>query len=300
MRKSEWAEMHINGILGYIHKLVMWLTLPIRKFWYFLLAFLAVLAVLIIIPMCYNVKFSEIAQWYRLKIPQRQVEKVKKQVSSAADSAVQKITQKVGDIKEKVEEILPDKPSADAKEEEKEEVKFVSWNVAKFNKVRYSEPEEPMQIEQPEEPSFAEISQQAKKEQELQIKQEQQQIDDQYRDVYYEGNLADYYRVRRDLGLVYLSESEKLYDKAKVVGPNSLYINDTFVFLYGIYTNPDTYDTAAAQRYLDKLTDGQMVHCDVVAYTQQTQAATALCFVNGIFINRALVENNLAKNVALK
>lgn len=300
MRKSEWDEMQISGFLRFVHKVVMWITLPIRKFWYFVLAFLAVLAVLIIIPMCYHVKFSEITQWYRLKIPARQVQKVKNQVSTVTDSAVKKVTQKVDSIKDKFAEVLPNKTEDQDVKEEKEPIKFVSWNVAKFNKVRYSEPIEPVQIEQNAEPTFAELSKQARQEQEQQIKQEQQQIDGRYRDVYYEGNLADYYRVRRDLGLVYLPQSEKIYDKANAVGPNSLYIKDTFVFLYGIYTNPDVYDATAAQRYLDKLTDGQMVHCDIIAYTQQTQAATALCFVNGIFINKALVENNLAKNVALK
>ncbi|MBP1532238.1 MAG: hypothetical protein ILA52_01905, partial [Alphaproteobacteria bacterium] len=83
-------------------------------------------------------------------------------------------------------------------------------------------------------------------------------------------------------------------------GPNSLYLNDNFLFLYGVYTNPQNYDAQAAQQYLTDITDGRNVHCEVIAYTVQTQTASALCFVNGISINRALVNHNLADNTALK
>jgi endonuclease YncB( thermonuclease family) len=79
-----------------------------------------------------------------------------------------------------------------------------------------------------------------------------------------------------------------------------LYIDGTYVYLYGIYTNPDIYDAAEAQLYLEQLVEGKEVYCDVVAYTTQTQMATALCFVDGVFINGDMVQNSLALDVALK
>ena len=52
--------------------------------------------------------------------------------------------------------------------------------------------------------------------------------------------------------------------------------------------------------FLEKRFGDKPAHCDIVAYTSQTQMATALCFVDGELINKALVEAGLAENVALK
>ena len=71
------------------------------------------------------------------------------------------------------------------------------------------------------------------------------------------------------------------------------------MFLYGIYTDPDIYDAAEAQDYLEKITEGRKVHCEIVAETY-SHTATALCFVQGVFINKALVDRKLARNVALR
>ena len=307
MSKSEWASMRIDGMLGWIHKLVMLVTFPLRKFWYIIGTIVFLLLVLLIVPLCFGAKFTEIGSWYKTKllgkeaaIVKNQVIEVSQKAVSVLDQAREKVSEKLANVKGQIAEVAPELASKDTVETPKEKpIRYAVWNTSKLNPVKY----ERMNMtakEKSEETTFSELKQEAQEAQEKEFAQEQKAIEEKYQDVYYSGNLADLYTARRDLGLTYLAESEKFYDTVEVVGPNSLYINDTFVFLYGIYTNPDIYDAEAARQYLQRVTEGQKVHCDIVAYTIQTQAATALCFVNGIFINKAMVENNLAKNVALK
>ena len=115
-----------------------------------------------------------------------------------------------------------------------------------------------------------------------------------------EINLADYYVKLRSEDLSYMENPEILEGDARVIGPNSMYVDGEFVFLYGIYSHPRRHDVDAAVQYLKNITQGKKVGCAVVAYSKKTQSATALCFVNGVFINRLLTEHNLAKNIALK
>lgn len=303
--KSEWAEMQMNGFLGWVHKVVMFLTWPFRRFKLLLSIIIGVLIVMIIVPMCYGVAFRDIPSWYYQLIKAPFVQNVTQSVSDKAlaikNKATQQIAAKIDDVKQKVEQISPEIKAAEEAKAKGEPIKFTTWNVAKFNKVKYERPVQKKDEVKLKAPTFAVLRRetkeaQVKREQEIKKKQEEKKIGGPY----YKGNLADYYRVRNDLGLTYLSESEKYHGKADVLGPNSLYIGNTYVYLYGIYTNPDIYDAAEAQLYLEELVEGKTVHCDVVAYTTQTQAATALCFVDGIFINGAMVNKALALDVALK
>ena len=100
--------------------------------------------------------------------------------------------------------------------------------------------------------------------------------------------------------LEYLSEPETLNGKMTIVTPNDVYIQDTFVYLYGIYCDPNTYDTELAKNFLQTLVENEDVRCEVIAYTTQTKVATALCFIGNTLINKSLVENDMANNIALK
>lgn len=308
---SEWSDMQMNGFLGLIHKIVMFITWPFRRFKFLLAIIAAVLVVMIVVPMCYGIKFTQIPHWYYNILTGSFATQIRQTVSdsvtNAKDKASQKINEKIDGVKQTVQQIVPDMPSAQirAAEEAKakgEPVRFTAWNVAKFNKVQYKKPRADKNAEvKIKAPTFAVLKRETKEAQaERELRENEQMADDIYIRPYYKGKLADYYRVRQDLGLTYLNESEKLHGKADVLEPNSLYINGTYVYLYGIYTNPDIYDAAEAQLYLEQLVEGKEVYCDVVAYTTQTQMATALCFVDGVFINGDMVQNSLALDVALK
>ena len=117
---------------------------------------------------------------------------------------------------------------------------------------------------------------------------------------YYSGDLSDYYEYLENRGLIYPQKPDILTGMPTIRGANSLYMNNVFLFLYGIYTDPHRYNVADAEKYLRDLTANTQVYCAVVAYTAHSHTATALCFANGVFINRAMVERDLADNVGLK
>lgn len=295
MKKSEWDEMKVSGFLGLIHRLVMLITFPIRKFWQITIFLFLLLLILLAIPLHKGIKLRDVWDWYMVKMPTHEF-------VAAKDKATIKVNNKIGDIKKTVKKIIPESPTdKTAQTSEGEKVQLVAWNVAEFKKAQY-EPKTNKNTQEVVEKnnSFAQLKKETQLAAQLENEQQEQAAEQKYRDVYYEGKLDDYYIVTDNKDLEYLETPERFYDTVDVVGPNSLYIQDKFVFLYGIYSDADTYDTAAAQRFLQQITEGHKVHCDIVAYTAQTRAGTALCFVNGVLINKAMVENNLARNVALK
>ena len=113
-------------------------------------------------------------------------------------------------------------------------------------------------------------------------------------------DLSSYYKIMDNQQLEYVKEPKSYGGSATVVGSNSLYVADMFVYLYGIYSDPQFHDLVQAQEYLVELTENKNVECYVVAYTTQTQTATAICFAGDVFINKALVDKYLASNIALK
>ncbi len=318
MPKSEWEGMRISdGVLGFIHKIIMFVTWPFRR-WKLLVGGIIVLAaVAIIVPMCYGAKFGDVINWYKDLFTSKPVVQATEKINAVKETAREQIIVKVEDVKQAMQQIMPQVTSDEEEKVEavkSEPIRFTSWNVAKFNKVKYEKPvqkagagNEKVEIKAP---TFATLKKQADEQvaaiaDEALAPQPQVVQEDSYKPIkqtasYYAGKLGDYYRIRPDLELIYLTEAEKIYHTADVVGANSLYINGVYVYLYGIYTNPDYYDEAEAKQFLEKMLEGKKVHCDIVAYTSQGQAATALCFINGELINKAMVDAGLAKNIALK
>ena len=63
--KSEWVEMRVNGWLAWIHRAVMFITFPIRRFWQIVLGIIVICILLALIPLYYGVGFTHITHWYR-------------------------------------------------------------------------------------------------------------------------------------------------------------------------------------------------------------------------------------------
>lgn len=319
MPKGEWEGMRISdGVLGFIHKIIMFVTWPFRHWKMLIGGIIVIVAVAVIIPMCYGAKFGDVVNWYKNLLTTKPVMQAAQQISEVKNKTQEQIAVKVEDVKQAVQQILPQVTSSDEEDKaaavKSEPIRFTSWNVAKFNKVKYEKPvqkagegNEKIEIKAP---TFASLKQKTEEQvaaiaDEALALQPQVVQEDSYKPIkqtasYYAGKLGDYYRIRPDLELIYLTEAEKIYHTADVVGANSLYINGVYVYLYGIYTNPDYYDEAEAKQFLEKIVEGKKVHCDIVAYTSQGQAATALCFIDGELINKAMVDAGLAKNIALK
>ena len=201
--KSEWAEMQMNGFLGWVHKVVMFLTWPFRRFKLLLSIIIGVLIVMIIVPMCYGVAFRDIPSWYYQLIKAPFVQNVTQSVSDKAlaikNKATQQIAAKIDDVKQKVEQISPEIKAAEEAKAKGEPIKFTTWNVAKFNKVKYERPVQKKDEVKLKAPTFAVLRRetkeaQVKREQEIKKKKKKKKIGGPY----YKGNLADYYRVRNE------------------------------------------------------------------------------------------------------
>ena len=186
---------------------------------------------------------------------------------------------------------------------EKKESNLVSWNVAEFKKAKFVPQAETKQTSNKkvqDSNTYALIKAEMKKKNENKNKQTSPKVEVPEVADEQQENEAVYYEVRTDLNLEYLDEPETIVSTATVTGANELYIDDTFVYLYGIYTSPRKYDLAEVKKFLENFIKDQEVECDIVAYSTQTQAKTALCFVNGVLLNKQMVLENMADNVALR
>ncbi|MBP5215541.1 MAG: hypothetical protein J6039_03180 [Alphaproteobacteria bacterium] len=323
--KEEWKAMRVGGLLSWLHKFVMLITFPFRRFWQIVLVLLILLIIFLAIPLLQGIKFGDIWTWYMVKMPSHEF-------VAAKDKTSAKFSQRWRQVKNTIGDMVPNY-KIDSKDKEEDKDKFVSWNVAAFRKAKY-EPRKNVQIIAPKPAEnktdtalnavkgwFKSKDREDKKSEdvtpgtlrnatmpvvETPTKLPEPEVVESSPEEFtvavetYAGNLHDYYIEKPDLDLTYLDEPEKLLATADVLGANSLYINRTFLFLYGIYSDEQKYDVAAAKQYLTDLIGDNQVYCEIVAYTNQTHAATALCFVNGVFINKALVDKYLAANVALK
>ena len=83
-----------------------------------------------------------------------------------------------------------------------------------------------------------------------------------------------------------------------VFSANEISVGNTYIILYGIYTDPEKYNQDEAGQYLKELADGKMSECKIVAYTQHN-IATGVCFLDGRSINQNLVDAGFADNIAL-
>lgn len=290
----EYESRNLHGWDKFLYNLYMILTFPVRRWWIILSVLATILLVLIIIPTLEGVKKEDIVDWYKAKW-------VYSDVNKAKNKTIAKISRKIKNLKDNVKEILPDNASdAESSADNQNGKKPNKWNVIEIRKAKYI-PSEKTAVKSDakvqDSNTFALIKEQMKENKEKEP--ENNPVVVTYNNVATD-DFSSYYEVRSDLDLEYLDEPEIIVGTATVSGANDLYIEDTFVYLYGIYTNPRLYDINEAKEFLNDVTYGQKVECAVVAYSSQTHAKTALCFVNGVMINRQMVVEGLADNVALK
>ena len=302
---GNWGDLRLDGVLAWVHRLVMLITFPIRRFWQIVLGLIVIVLLLLVIPIRVMLKNNS------------------KVIEKVADK-VDKISAKVGEINDTLSEITANVTVDTEDVASDDEPRFAKWNVGELKKAEYKPKagvkalQNTVNAAQNAFVALMQMASETKEDETAALHKETRLVKPRYqqaftvepsvapKDVvpqdsfYYEGALTDYYERLENRGLVYPDKPRVLYGSANVVGPNSLYVNHTFLFLYGIYTDKRTYDTRSAEQYLRDLTADEAVYCAVVAYTGHTNTATGLCFVNGIFINKAMVNHNLAENVGLK
>ena len=320
---GDWSDLRLDGFLAWVHRLVMLITFPIRRFWQIVLFIVAVVILCLIVHRYYGVGFDGVSRWYHSLRSSAELNFEKKKYT------LHDISEKVEQIKNSVSEAVVNNMKDAAKSKKKAEAQhkhFAVWNVPHFKRVSYSDETKnkdvavdvrsPAEIEKEtakarktklvpikEEniitmPVF--YSAKSKEEPLVEKPQTIEKIEAVTGANFYSGALSDYYEFAANRGLLYLQMPEILYGAAEVAGPNSLFIDGKFMFLYGIYSDPREHNLAAARAYLEDVASKESLWCEVVAYAVQTQSATALCFVKGNFINKSMVLNGLARNVSLK
>ena len=104
---------------------------------------------------------------------------------------------------------------------------------------------------------------------------------------------------RRDMPMLdYPEKPIPIKGQAFVYNANAIDVDGTYMFMFGIYSNPAEERGQLASQFLEKLIENREVDCDIVAYTKE-QVPTVICYINGVNINKLLVIKGLSDNIAL-
>lgn len=326
-------DMKIKGFGKVIHRIFLFVTYPIRHVFKFFAYSFVLLVALMAVPMSQGVDHKNVLQWYlngfndlKKELPlQTQTEKNELSAHQKADhhfkevaapSVVrQKIQQneqtgrrrrafKTSDnpnikiVQVKDERISSRRVRRAKKSSAQSEVEFSSSNKPAVAESKFI-PTVKTDLNRKSEQTIKNLSDTKAQEPDKSSSEirsaEQVQKTDQKPIL---KDIRSYYRVDKSLPLVYEQTPKEITGTAFVFKPNELSVGNTYMYLYGIYTNPKKYDTQKALTYLKELADGQTLTCRIVAYTRR-KIATGVCFINSMSLNQSMVDAGFADNVAL-
>ncbi len=309
MKFDQFRDLKIKGFSKILHRLFLILTYPFRHPIRFLLFILFIIAVLIGAALVKGVSFYDIPKWYFTKIEQTEPKEDIAFVKQVLLSHAQKLDVphklqafkksitfskvSMSETKENIAEKNEQKVQNKAKEEPVlPRKKYAVWNIQK---------------NAPADQSSNVQSNTLKKEiEEKDITLEKEKIEGSINQISEKLEPIEIaplpekvlYRKLDTLGLRYLDDPVIISGEAIVYGPNELYVADTYLYLYGIYTSSVKYNASKAAQYLRELVDSRTLECHVVAYTAD-DIATAVCLIDGRSINQHMVDAGMADNIAL-
>lgn len=298
-------SIRLHGFNKFLHSVFMVVTYPVRHIFIFSICVIIFLAVLIALPLLFGVSANHIGDWYLLKCNKNNIcteiqEKIEKAVKTEpSEVSAPKIirAQQVEDTEAMKESrrvfkktdapIAPE--DAELESEIKPKKQYKIMNIKKNPPISRAEvmPEvvkaesktvEPVVVSQPVV---------------LPALQPEKPVV-----VAPELPASKYYRRDDTLPLVYEDTPQTVKGETFVFSANEISVGNTYIILYGIYTDPEKYNQEDANQYLKELADGKMLECKIVAYTQHN-IATGVCFLDGRSINQNLVDAGFADNVAL-
>lgn len=298
-------SIRLHGFNKFLHSVFMVVTYPVRHIFIFSICVIIFLAVLIALPLLFGVSANHIGDWYLLKCNKNNIcteiqEKIEKAVKKEpAEVSAPKIirAQQVEDTEAMKESrrvfkktdapIAPE--DAELESEIKPKKQYKIMNIKKNPPISRAEvmPEvvkaesktvEPVVVSQPVV---------------LPALQPEKPVV-----VAPELPASRYYRRDDTLPLVYEDTPTTVEGETFVFSANEISVGNTYIILYGIYTDPEKYNQEDANQYLKELADGKMLECKIVAYTQHN-IATGVCFLDGRSINQNLVDAGFADNIAL-
>ncbi|MBR2299226.1 MAG: hypothetical protein IJ870_01470 [Alphaproteobacteria bacterium] len=283
-------DLKLKGFAKFLHQCFMFVSYPLRHPLKFFLGLLLIVAVLVVLPLLDGKDFSQIPSWYAAKWNKtlKQETVLKETPIAEAKQKPQKFAKQITLKHAKVE---PQKVEVKIKEPEEEPQKYAVWNIQKVPSIKPERLEEFEELEEVKEPDL-QVEKIPVVQEEI-IEQEKEIIEQKTESV---PQVA--YRKVENLKLKYMDNPQIIFGTPIIYGPNELYVADTYLYLYGIYTDPYKYNIKKATAYLNELISGAEIECHIVAKTLD-DIATAVCLKNGRSINQNLVDAGLADNVAL-
>ena len=274
----------MTGFKGFLHSTAMFLLYPLRK----PLIFFPLLILLYLIPTFIGARPSEVHVWYWNKI--------KSAYNSAAGVVSDKVNPWFADKEEAVPELggkaLPERGIDQLVGMRQKAVRRQMFEKAK------SAPQAVDILENEEVVPVSEIKRDEQPQPAADVVQEYNDKISELssRNTASAGSAT--ITVSQKLPLVYLKDPVPVSGKALVQNANEIIVDGTYIFLYGIYVDPNLPKGIEAKKYLEQFVKDKVVRCDIVAYTYQ-DIATALCYVDDDSINQRLVDEEFSRNVAL-
>ena len=274
----------MTGFKGFLHRTAMFLLYPLRK----PLIFFPLLILLYLIPTFIGARPSEVHVWYWNKI--------KSAYNSAAGVVSDKVNPWFADKEEEVPELggkaLPERGIDQLVGMRQKAVRRQMFEKAKSA---------PQAVDILENEEVVPVSEIKRDEQPQPAADVVQEYNDKISELSSRNTApagSATITVSQKLPLVYLKDPVPVSGKALVQNANEIIVDGTYIFLYGIYVDPNLPKGIEAKKYLEQFVKDKVVRCDIVAYTYQ-DIATALCYVDDDSINQRQVDEEFSRNVAL-
>ena len=274
----------MTGFKGFLHRTAMFLLYPLRK----PLIFFPLLILLYLIPTFIGARPSEVHVWYWNKI--------KSAYNSAAGVVSDKVNPWFADKEEEVPELggkaLPERGIDQLVGMRQKAVRRQMFEKAKSA---------PQAVDILENEEVVPVSEIKRDEQPQPAADVVQEYNDKISELSSRNTApagSATITVSQKLPLVYLKDPVPVSGKALVQNANEIIVDGTYIFLYGIYVDPNLPKGIEAKKYLEQFVKDKVVRCDIVAYTYQ-DIATALCYVDDDSINQRLGDEEFSRNVAL-
>lgn len=283
-KKKEEDIKQISGATGVFHKIVMFITYPFRKPLRCLFFLAALGAIVYFIPVMYGVKPEKVYDWYvklvhdvneQIIVPHTQKEKGTDTLVESNYATGQREIRRQMFVKASGR--APQKVDVLAEE---------ASEVVNIGDIRRAEDNAENYDEQPITPEKTTVEEQSNV---VAVQYPVVTEDFDYRRHYGEFD-----------SLNYLNEPVEVRGTAKIHNANELTVNDTYIFLYGIYSNPLNGRGVKAGVFLKNLVKDEEVLCQILAYTKEGQVATAECYVGETDINNLMVKNGFSDKVTAR
>ena len=274
----------MTGFKGFLHRTAMFLLYPLRK----PLIFFPLLILLYLIPTFIGARPSEVHVWYWNKI------------KSAYNSAAGVVSDKVNPWFADKEEAVPELGGKALPERGIDQLVGMRQKAVRrqmFEKAKSA----PQAVDILENEEIVPVSEIKRDEQPQPAADVVQEYNDKISELSSRNKApagSATITVSQKLPLVYLKDPVPVSGKALVQNANEIIVDGTYIFLYGIYVDPNLPKGIEAKKYLEQFVKDKVVRCDIVAYTYQ-DIATALCYVDDDSINQRLVDEEFSRNVAL-